>query len=161
MRLALKLYIGLVAASAILLLSYDLSVLASWPHSWSLGVTIALIVLSTLSDQIQFEVRRGWYTNASAVAHVATAFLLPPALAMGISAIGIIVRAARFPVPLSKTIFNLANISLAVGIAAHAATLFGGPDSVAPGGAWTGPRPARRCWSAACTASCRGVSLRW
>src|SRR5207248_3794499 len=79
MRLALKLYIGLVAASAILLLSYDLSVLASWPHSWSLGVTIALIVLSTLSDQIQFEVRRGWYTNASAVAHVATAFLLPPA----------------------------------------------------------------------------------
>src|SRR5438067_4126694 len=55
MRPILKLYIALVCASAVLLLAHDLSVLASWPHPWSVGVTIALIVLTALGDQLQFE----------------------------------------------------------------------------------------------------------
>ena len=82
MRPLLKLYIALVGTAALLLLSYDLSVLALWPHPWSVGVTIALIILTGLGDHLQFEVRRGWYTNASAVAHVAAVFLLPPGVAM-------------------------------------------------------------------------------
>ncbi len=88
---------------------------------------------------MQFEVRRGWYTNASAVAHVSAAFLLPPGLAMAIAALGALVRAYRYPLPLAKATFNIASISLAVGTAAHLAEQFGGPDRVSPGGAWTDP----------------------
>src|SRR6266446_5335727 len=130
MRPLLKLYIALVCTAAILLLGHDLSVLPLWPHSWSIGVTIALIVLTAIGDHLQFEVRRGWYTNASAVAHIASAFLLPPGLAIGIACLGVVLRAIRYPLPLPKTAFNVANIGLSVGAAAHIATSFGGPDRV-------------------------------
>src|SRR5579872_1393897 len=139
MRPLLKLFIGTAVASAGLLLAHDLSVLTAWPHTWSIGVTIALIVLTVLGDQLQFEVRRGWYTNASAVAHIAAAFLLPPALAMSIAAIGVTLRVVRYPLTPSRSLFNIANMVLAVGVAAHLADAFGGPDRVAPGGSWSDP----------------------
>src|SRR6202023_1087085 len=110
-------YIASVGAPAIVLLGHDLSALALWPHSWSLGVTITLIVLTAIGDNFQFEVRRGWYTNASAVAHVAAAFLLPPGVAMAIAGVGALVRAVRYPLPPLKAFFNIASISLAVGAA--------------------------------------------
>jgi len=137
MRLVLKLYITLVCAVTALLFGRDLSVLTLWPHSWSAAVAIALIVLSAIGDHLQFEVRRGWYTNASAVAHVGAAFLVPPGLAIAIAAFGVLVRTLRHPLPLHKATFNIANISLAVGAASHVASRFGGPDRVAPGGTWT------------------------
>src|SRR5258708_14879553 len=127
MRPLLKLYIARAGHAGILLLGPDLSVLARWPHSWSLGVTIALIVLTAIGDHLQFEVRRGWYTNASAVAHVAAAFLLPPGLAMAIAGLGALMRAFRYPLPPAKAAFNIASISLAVGVAAHLAMQFVGP----------------------------------
>jgi len=139
MRPVVKLYITFIGGAAILLLGHDLSVLALWPHPWSPGVTIALIVLTAIGEQLQFELRRGWYTNASAVAHVAAAFLLPPGLAIAIAGMGAVIRAVRYPLPLGKAIFNLASISLAVGAAAHLATEFGGPDRVSPGGTWSDP----------------------
>src|SRR4030081_2594766 len=114
MRPLLKLYIALVCTAAIVLLGHDLSVLPLWPHSWSIGVTIALIVLAAVGDQLQFEVRRGWYTNASAVAHVCAAFLLPPGVAMLVAALGVAIRAVRYPLPAAKATFNVASISLAV-----------------------------------------------
>jgi len=135
----LKLYIALVVANAVLLLGHDLSVVAQWPYAWSAGVTIALIVLSAIGDHLHFEVRRGWYTNASAVAHIAAAFLLPPGLAMAIAALGVGLRALRHPLAPPKLAFNVASITLAVGAAAHLATRFGGPDRVSPGGSWTDP----------------------
>jgi signal transduction histidine kinase len=95
--------------------------------------------LTAIGDHLQFEVRRGWYTNASAVAHVGAAFLLPPGLAMAIAGMGALVRAFRYPLPPGKAAFNVASISLAVGAAAHLAAQLGGPDRVSPGGAWTDP----------------------
>ena len=139
MRPLLKLYIALVGVAAIALLGHDLSVLALWPYSWSFGVTIALMVLTAIGDHLQFEVRRGWYTNASAVAHVGAAFLLPPGLAMAIAGLGALVRAFRYPLPRAKAAFNIASISLAVGAAAHLAAQLGGADRVSPGGTWTDP----------------------
>jgi signal transduction histidine kinase len=139
MRPVLKVYIGLVTGSATLLLAHDLRLLSSWPFPHSIGVTIALIVLTALGDQLQFEVRRGWYTNASAVAHVCAAFLLPPAEAMAIAGLGLAVRALRYPLPPGKALFNLANTMLAVGVAAHVADTFGGPVRVGYGGNWTDP----------------------
>lgn len=139
MRPVLKLYIALVCASALLLLGLDLSVLALWPHGWSIGVTIALIVLTAIGDHLQFEMRRGWYTNASAVAHVSAAFLLPPGLAILIAGAGVGLRAVRQPTAPFKTAFNVANIGLAVAMAAHVAGALGGPGRVAPNGLWTDP----------------------
>src|SRR5216684_505947 len=139
MRPLLKLYIALVGAAIVTPIDHDLSVLPLWPHSWSIGVTIALIVLTAVGDHLQFEVRRGWYTNASAVAHVGAAFLLPPGLAMAIAGLGALIRAFRYPLPPAKAAFNIASISLAVGSAAHLAAQLGGPDRVSPGGAWTDP----------------------
>src|SRR5438067_8832941 len=115
MRPVLKLYIALIVTSGMLLLMHDLSVLAAWPYPLSPGVTIALIVLTALGDQLQFEVRRGWYTNASAVAHVSAAFLLPPAAAMAIAALGLAARAVRHPLAPAKVLFNLATIVITVG----------------------------------------------
>src|SRR5260370_10700566 len=106
MRLLVKLYVVLIGTVAVLLLGHDLSVLALWPHTWSPWVTIALIVLAVVGDHLQFEVRRGWSTNASAVAHIAACFLLPPAGAMPIAAFRGIVRAFRFPLPLPQAGFN-------------------------------------------------------
>src|SRR2546423_10501224 len=159
MRPVLKLYITFVCASALLLLAHDLSVLALWPHSSSLGVTIALIVLTAVGDHLQFEVRRGWYTNASAVAHVGAAFLLPPGLAMAIAALGALVRAYRYPLPPAKAAFNIASISLAVGAAAHLAEQLGGPDRVSPGGAWTDPLMAVFVSASYCAFSALTVTL--
>jgi signal transduction histidine kinase len=139
MRPRLKLYIALVATTAALLLVHDLSVLTFWPYPWSIGVTIALIVLTVIGDNLQFEVRRGWYTNASAVAHVATAFLLPPGLAMLAAAIGATLRTLRYPMAPAKAGFNVASIVLVVGLSAHLATRLGGPDRVSPGGSWGDP----------------------
>ena len=137
MRPVLKLYIALVCATAAVLLGHDLSVVSLWPHTWSPGVALALIVLAAIGDHLQFEVRRGWYTNASAVGHVAAAFLLPPGLAIAIAAFGVLVRMLRHPLAWHKAAFNVASIGLAVGGAAHVASRFGGPERVAPGGSWT------------------------
>src|SRR3989442_10734115 len=130
MRPLLKLYIVLVGGAALLLLGYELSSLALWPYSWSVGITIALVVLTAIGDHLQFEVRRGWYTNASAVAHVGAAFLLPPGMAMAIAGLGAAIRAYRYPLPPAKAAFNVASISLAVGAAAHLAAQVGGPHRV-------------------------------
>jgi signal transduction histidine kinase len=156
LRPVLKLYIALVVTSAAVLLVHDLSVLADWPYPSSAGVTIALIVLTTVGDQLQFEVRRGWYTNASAVAHITAAFLLPPAEAMAIAAFGLTARALRYQQPPAKVLFNVANMSLAVGVAAHLADALGGPARVSLGGSWSDPLvglliSAAYCWLSAAT----------
>jgi signal transduction histidine kinase len=151
MRPILKLYVGLVITSAALLLVHDLSVLVDWPFAPSLGVTIALIVLTAVGDQLQFEVQRGWHANASAAAHIGAAFLLPPAEAMAIAALGLALRALRYPRPLGKMTFNVASVALAVGVAAHVADAFGGPERVTLTGSWTDPLvgllvSATYCW---------------
>jgi signal transduction histidine kinase len=152
-RRVLTLYVTLVGTAALVLLGHDLSVLKAWPYSWSFGVTIALIVLAVIGDHLQFEVRRGWLTNASAVAHLCAAFLLPPGIAMVVAALGATIRAARYPLPSLKALFNIASISLSVGLAAHLATQLGGPSNVAPGGNFTDPLVAILVSSAYCALS--------
>jgi signal transduction histidine kinase len=139
MRPLLKGYVALVAAVALLLLVADMLALSSWTHSWSLELAIALLVLTAIGEHLQFEVRRGWYTNCSAVPHLAAAFLLPPPVAMAIAAIGACTRAVRYPPPPAKLVFNAAAISISVLAAAHITTPLGGPDLVRAGGAWSDP----------------------
>jgi len=139
MRPQLKLYVGLVGLLAAGLSIVDLPAVPAWPHAWSPSVALALLALAVVGDNLQFEVRRGWYTTAGAVPHLAAAFLLPPGLAVAIAPSGAIVRGLRHPLSLPKLLFNVAACVLAVAAAAHLADHFGGPARVSVGGSWSDP----------------------
>ncbi len=139
MRPLLKAYVALIASVAMLLLASDMVALHSWSHGWSIELAVGLLVLTVLGEHFQFEVRRGWYTNCSAVPHLAAAFLLPPAVAMLIAMIGAGARALRYPLPPLKLLFNAAAISFSVVAAAHVVGPLGGPELVRSGGAWSDP----------------------
>jgi signal transduction histidine kinase len=158
-RPVLKLYIGLVGSAALLLLLHDLSVFALWPYPWSLGIALALIAVTLVGDQLQFEVRRGWYTNASAVGHIAAAFLVPPALAVTIAGMSALGRTVRYPLPAAKAVFNVASICVAVAVAAQVATALGGPDLVSANGTWRDPLLALVVSSSYCIVSAGLVAL--
>jgi hypothetical protein len=119
MRWLLKGYVALVVVVTTTLLAVDISALPSWGHAWSLELAAALLILTVVGEHLQFEVRRGWYTNCSAVPHLAAAFLLPPPVAVLIAAAGAGARALRYPLPPAKLAFNAAGIGLAVSAAAH------------------------------------------
>ena len=54
MRPLVKLYVVIIGAIAVLLLGHDLSVLASWPHTWAPWVTIAANRALTITTNILF-----------------------------------------------------------------------------------------------------------
>ncbi|HEY3062094.1 MAG TPA: HAMP domain-containing sensor histidine kinase [Chloroflexota bacterium] len=139
MRPLLRAYVALIAVVALMLLALDMAALGSWSHSWSIELAVGLLALTVLGEHLQFEVRRGWYTNCSAVPHLAAAFLLPPAVAMLIAMVGAGARALRYPLPPMKLLFNAAAISVAVVAAAHVVGPLGGPELVRSGGAWSDP----------------------
>ena len=123
MRPLLKGYVALIGVLACALFVRELLALsrplagtaaAAWPHAWSIELALALFLLTALGEHLQFEIRRGWNTNCSGVAHLAAAFLLPPPLAMAIAAFGALTRAVRYPLPPTKLAFNAASIALAV-----------------------------------------------
>ncbi len=139
MRPLLKGYVACIVTAAVALLALNLVALPSWRHPWSPELAVALLVLTIVAEHLQFEVRRGWTTNCSAVPHLAAAFLLPPGVAMAIAALGTGARAFRHPLPTAKLVFNTAEISLVVLITSHTTSALGGADLVRTGGAWTDP----------------------
>src|SRR5262245_41834049 len=139
MRPLLKGYVALVVTVALALLVREFAALQSSGYEWSLGLAFGLLVLTVLGEHVQFEVRRGWYTNCSAVPHLAAAFLLPPPIAMVVAALGAGARAVRNPLPPAKLAFNAASISLAVLAASHVVGPLGGAGLVQSGGAWSDP----------------------
>ncbi len=139
MRPKLKGYIAFIVAAAVVLLAVDLVALPTWHHTWSPELALALLLLTLIGEHLQFEVRRGWSTNCSAVPHLAAAFLLPPALAMSIAVLAACARAVRYSPSPAKLVFNAAAIGLAVLGAGHVTTPLGGPDLVRTGGAWSDP----------------------
>jgi len=159
MRPLLKAYIALVVGITTPLLVSNLLTVPEWPHAWAIGPALALLVMTVIGDNLQFEVRRGWSTNASAVSHLAAAFLLPPGLAMAIAMAGAVVRMARHPLPLAKAVFNVASICLAVGSAAHVAGALGGSNLVRGGGAWSDPISALLASAVYCGLSTLPVAL--
>src|SRR6266511_3921153 len=114
MRPKLKGYIAFIVAAAVVLLAVDLVALPTWHHTWSPELALALLLLTLIGEHLQFEVRRGWSTNCSAVPHLAAAFLLPPALAMSIAVLAACARAVRYSPSPAKLVFNAAAIGLAV-----------------------------------------------
>src|SRR5437763_7322484 len=139
MRPLLKGYIAAIAMAAVGLFAFDLAALPTWHVTWSPQLAVGLLLLTIVGEHVQFEVRRGWYTNCSAVPHIAAAFLFPPGVAMALALLGAGVRTVRHPLPPAKVIFNAAAIGIAVLGASHVAAPMGGPDLVRTGGAWSDP----------------------
>src|ERR1043166_1061668 len=88
MRPLLKIYIALVGSAAVVLMAVDLRDVPSAPRPWSWLLVIALAVLSTAAQHMQFQVARGWFSTAGAIAANASALLLPPGLAEAVTFIG-------------------------------------------------------------------------
>jgi hypothetical protein len=81
--------------------------LSSWGHTWSWGVVVALAVVATIAQQVEFQVARGWSSTAGAVTAVAACFLLPPGLAELVVLVGAALRSIRYKQPLLRAAFNI------------------------------------------------------
>ncbi len=138
MRLQVRLYASLVIAAALAILVVDLAGNTSWQQGWNPLVAATLLALYVVAVHFHFQVHSGWVTDASTVPAVATALLLPPGVGMLIAGIGLLTctfrRRDRFGL---KGAFNAASAMLAVGSAAHLATLLGGPTELLSGSGWT------------------------
>ena len=128
MRRSLKVYVALVAGSAAIVLMHDLADVPSAPHPWSWVLVLALAVLSTAAQHMQFQVARGWFSTAGAVAAISSAMLLPPGLAELVMVIGAASRVLRVRQAPSRAIFNVGSATLSIAAAAHLANFFGGPE---------------------------------
>jgi signal transduction histidine kinase len=126
MRPLLKIYIGLVAGTAAVLLAYDVAAVPSSPHPWSWPLVATLAVLSTAAQHMQFQVARGWFSTAGAIAANASALLLPPGLAEAVTFIGATSRVVRVRQAPSRGIFNVASATLSMVAASHFVGSFGG-----------------------------------
>ncbi len=132
-QLALKAYVALVSAAGLLLLAADLTAVPSWHAPWSPPIGVALLVLAVSAYRLIVAVRRGVLLSASSIPLVAGAFLLPPGLAELLAAIAPLGWAITRRVPLHKTVFNVSNSALALGLAIHGASLLVPLDSLATG----------------------------
>ena len=133
MRREVRLYAFTVIAAAGVVSAFDLTAINDWGYAWSPLVALALLVLYIGAVHFQFQVHSGWATDASTVPAVATALLLPPAVGVLIACVGLLtcsIQRGRWGL---KGAFNAASAMLAVGSAAHVATLFGGPSALTSG----------------------------
>jgi len=137
-RPALKAYIALVTAAAVLLIVLDLATMPGSLHSYSPLLALVLLVACAAAQRLTFQVHRGWETHASTTPHLAAAFLLPPGLAILVGAGGAFSYELSRRAPPAKALFNVASIALAVAASAHIAANLGGPSLLTADGGWSG-----------------------
>src|SRR5258708_254747 len=128
MRPALRAYIAVIVVAAVVLGAWDLPHIGMWPHKWEYYQVALLLGLCIVAMNFTFLMHGGWYTAAGTVPQIAASFLLPPGLAELITVIGALSRVKRARMPWPRAAFNTAKAALAVGVASHIATYFGGPD---------------------------------
>ena len=138
MRWSLKAYIALVAIGAAILLGHDLMDVPNARHPWSWLLVLALAVLSTAAQHMQFQVARGWFSTAGAVAAISSAMLLPPGLAELVMLFGAASRVIRVRQAPSRALFNVGSATLSIAAAAHLANFFGGPELLTDPNGWPG-----------------------
>src|ERR1700682_5334006 len=137
MRLAVRLYALLIIASAGRLAAADVVSVPGWTYAWTPLAGLALLFLVVLAVHFQFQVHSGWATDASTVPAIATALLLPPGIGMLIAGVGLVSYAAVRRRLGLNALFKAASAILAVGSAAHLATLLGGPTLLDNSTSWT------------------------
>src|SRR5437016_3427870 len=137
MRLEVRLYAQLIIAIGVVATFIELTAVPNWGYSWTPLVGVALLSLYIVAVHFQFQIHSGWATDASTVPAVATALLLPPGIGMLMACAALLTYAIRRGRLGLKVAFNAASGMLAVGCAAHLATLFGGPSQLTSGFGWT------------------------
>src|SRR6266702_3655911 len=137
MRPAVRLYALLLIAVAGGLAVTEVVGVVSWTYAWSPLTGLALVAMYIVAVHFQFQIHSGWATDASTVPAVATALLLPPGIGMLMACAALLTYAIRRGRLGLKVAFNAASGMLAVGCAAHLATLFGGPSQLTSGFGWT------------------------
>jgi diguanylate cyclase (GGDEF)-like protein/PAS domain S-box-containing protein len=137
MRPAVRLYALLVIGVAAGLTITELIGVAGWTYAWSPLTGLALVAMYIVAVHFQFQVHRGWATDASTVPAVATALLLPPGIGMLVAGIGLLAYAVSRRRLGLKSVFNAASAMLAVGAAAHVASILGGPGLLTGGSGFT------------------------
>ena len=116
MSLKLKVYIGIVAASAIALLVYLIPSLPSFSDRWS--VFIFFLVISIFAEFIPVELPKGGHMTIGFPIDFVLILVYGPALAMIITALGVIIaETIGKKVSLYKIIFDAAQYALTVGVA--------------------------------------------
>ena len=116
MSLKLKVYIGIVAASAIALLVYLIPSLPSFSDRWS--AFIFFLVISIFAEFIPVELPKGGHMTIGFPIDFVLILVYGPALAMIITALGVIIaETIGKKVSLYKIIFDAAQYALTVGVA--------------------------------------------
>ncbi len=138
MRFALSAYVALISAAGLLLLAVDLMAVPSWHAPWSPLTFLGLFALAIPSYRLVVAVRRGLLMSPSSIPLIAGAFLLPPGLAQLLAAVAPLGWALTRRVPPHKTLFNVANSSLVLGLAIHLTAPVATPDNLVAG-TWLGP----------------------
>ena len=116
MSLKLKVYIGIVAASAIALLVYLIPSLPSFSDRWS--AFIFFLVISIFAEFIPVELPKGGHITIGFPIDFVLILVYGPALAMVVTALGaIIAETIEKKVSLYKIIFDAAQYALTVGVA--------------------------------------------
>src|SRR5205085_4075213 len=138
MRPLLKAYIALVVGAAALVLTFDLARVPSAPHPWSWMLVGVLLVISTAAQHMQFQVARGWFSTAGALAAICAGLLLPPGLAEAVLVFAAASRVVRVRQAPSRAIFNIGSATLSIAATAHLADVFGGPALLKDPTGWPG-----------------------
>ena len=116
MSLKLKVYIGIVTASAIALLVYLIPSFPSFSDRWS--VFIFFLVISIFAEFIPVELPKGGHMTIGFPIDFVLILVYGPALAMIITALGVIIaETIGKKVSLYKIIFDAAQYALTVGVA--------------------------------------------
>ncbi len=116
MSLKLKVYIGIVTASVIALLVYLIPSFPSFSDRWS--VFIFFLVISIFAEFIPVELPKGGHMTIGFPIDFVLILVYGPALAMIITALGVIIaETIGKKVSLYKIIFDAAQYALTVGVA--------------------------------------------
>src|ERR1051326_5133247 len=92
---------------------------ATWPWTRAVIILVACVVLERRAAQMP----GGNIVSIATIPHLAGVFLLPPPLAIIPAAIGIFIELVRLRQPWSRVVFNTANTTITVGVAALVARL--------------------------------------
>src|SRR3979411_3272133 len=137
MRSVVRGYALLVIALAGGLAVTELIAVSGWTYDWAPLTGLALLAMYIVAVHFQFQVHSGWATDASTVPAVATALLLPPGIGMLVAGIGLLAYAVSRRRLRLKSGFHTASAMLAVGSAAHVASILGGPGLLTGGSGFT------------------------
>ncbi len=120
-----NLYVGLSTILALASLGAGAVVASSRSQDWAWWGAALLAGISIVAERRAVRMPGGTEVSVATIPHLAAVLLLPPPLAVIVAGSGILVDSVRSGAPFKRALFNLANTTATVGLAALVATLLG------------------------------------